>query len=129
MGEDYQRALEISFTYGYGCCVFKHDIRGDQPEVPDCMPDSLAFLSPKCFASLGSPPVSASFEEVTAGVHRRKVVEEPGRGALLGDLNGTSIFSSSFFFFCNGPNMATLLFPHFSVVAPIWLLKHISSCN
>ena len=26
MEEDYQKALEVIFTYGYGCCVFKHNI-------------------------------------------------------------------------------------------------------
>ena len=40
MEENYQKALELIFTYGYGCCVFKHNICGDQPEVPKDMPDS-----------------------------------------------------------------------------------------
>ena len=34
------KALEVIFTYGYGCCVFKHNICGDHPEVPEGMPDS-----------------------------------------------------------------------------------------
>ena len=38
--EDYQKSLEVIFSYGYGCCVLKHNIYGDQPEVPDGMPDS-----------------------------------------------------------------------------------------
>ena len=113
MGEDWQRALELSFSYGYGCCVFKQDIRGDQPEVLDCMPNSPGFLSPECFAGLRCPPVSASFEDAAAKVHR-EVVEELGRGAPLGDLNGTSTFSSSFSFFRSGPNIS---------------LGHILSCN
>ena len=40
MVEDYQKALEKIFTYGYGCYVFKHGIRGDGPRIPDDMPDS-----------------------------------------------------------------------------------------
>ena len=52
MEEDSQRALESSFTYGYGRCVFKQNICGDQLEVPDCMPDSLNFLFPKFLANL-----------------------------------------------------------------------------
>ena len=122
MEEDCQRALEPSFTYSYECCVFKHNICGDQLEVPDCMPDSPNFLSPKCFASL----VSASSEDAVAGVHRREVAEELGRGVSLEDLNGTSTFSSSFSSFRNGLNMAALLLPLFSIVAPIWPLGHIS---
>ena len=38
--EDYQKALELVFAYGYGCCVFKHNICGDHPKVPDGMLDS-----------------------------------------------------------------------------------------
>ena len=40
MEEDYQKALELIFAYGYKCCMFKHNIYGDQPEGPDGMPDS-----------------------------------------------------------------------------------------
>ena len=81
MGEDYQRALELSFAYGYGCYVFKHDIRGDQPEIPDCKPDSPGFLSPECFTGLGCLPVSASFEDATiVGRLRRSL----GKVPLLG---------------------------------------------
>ena len=32
MKEDYQKPLEVIFAYGYGCCAFKHNICGDQPE-------------------------------------------------------------------------------------------------
>ena len=35
--EDY---LELVFAYDYGCCVFKHNICGDHPKVPDGMLDS-----------------------------------------------------------------------------------------
>ena len=33
MEEDYQKALELIFAYGYGCCMFKHNIYDDQPEA------------------------------------------------------------------------------------------------
>ena len=46
MEEDYQKALELIFSYGYGCCVFKHNIGGDQPKVPDGMPDSSNSFPP-----------------------------------------------------------------------------------
>ena len=29
MEEDYHKALEQIFAYGYGCCAFKHNIYGD----------------------------------------------------------------------------------------------------
>ena len=52
--EDYQKAFELILSYGYECCAFKHNIYGDQPKVPDEMPDysdplSLEFfMNPRC---------------------------------------------------------------------------------
>ena len=40
--EDYQKALELIFRYG--CCMFKHNVYGDQPKVPDNIPDSSRVL-------------------------------------------------------------------------------------
>ena len=40
MEEEYQKDLEVIFSYGYGCCVFKHNICGDRLEVPNGMPTS-----------------------------------------------------------------------------------------
>ena len=54
MEEDYQKALKLIFTYGYRCWMFKHNIYGDQPEVPEGIPDSSDplpqkfFVNPKC---------------------------------------------------------------------------------
>ena len=45
MEEDYQKALEVLFAYDYGCCVFKHNICEDHPEVLDGMPDSFIFVA------------------------------------------------------------------------------------
>ena len=42
--EDYQKALEMIVAYGYGCCLFKHNIYGDHLEVPNGMLDSLKCL-------------------------------------------------------------------------------------
>ena len=67
--------------------MFKHNIRGDQLEALDCMPDSLNLLFPECLASLRCPPISAFSEDVTAGVHCREVAEDSGRGAPLGDID------------------------------------------
>ena len=50
--EDYQKALELIFAYNYRCCVFKHNICGDQPEGLDGMPKSsdllLLEMNPRC---------------------------------------------------------------------------------
>ena len=57
MKEENQKAIEVIFTYGYGCYVFKHNIRGDRLEVSEGMPDSTNPLPLKFFVNLGSPPV------------------------------------------------------------------------
>ena len=55
MEEDYQKALEVIFSYGSECCYFKHNIYGDQTEVPDSMPNSLDLLLPEFLVSPKSP--------------------------------------------------------------------------
>ena len=51
--EDCQKILKQIFAYGYGCCVFKHNICRDQPEVQKGMPDFFGrpleyFANPRC---------------------------------------------------------------------------------
>ena len=41
------------FAYGYECCVFKHNICGDHPEVPEGMPDTVDPLPPVFFVNPG----------------------------------------------------------------------------
>ena len=54
MEEEYLKAIEVIFANGYGCCVFKHNICEDHPEVSDGMPefaDPLPlefFVNPEC---------------------------------------------------------------------------------
>ena len=40
MVEDYYKALDQIFSYGYGCYVLKYGIHGDQPRISDGMLDS-----------------------------------------------------------------------------------------
>ena len=44
------------FSYGYGCCAFKHSIYGDQPEIPDDKPDFADLLHPEFFVNPRCPP-------------------------------------------------------------------------
>ena len=55
MDEEYHKALEVIFSYGYGCCVSKHNICGDRPEVPKGMPDSADHLPLEFFMNPGAP--------------------------------------------------------------------------
>ena len=60
MEEDYQKALEVIFAYGYECCAFKHNIYGDQLEVLDGMPDSVNSLPVEFFYQPKVPPSPSS---------------------------------------------------------------------
>ena len=68
MEEDYRKAFKLIFAYDYGCCVFKHNIYGDQPKVPDGMPDSSNSLPLEFFTnprwSLARPLTKAIGTEV-----------------------------------------------------------------
>ena len=69
MEEDYQKALEVIFAYGYGCYAFKHNIYGDQPKVPDSMPDSSDPLPLEFFVNTRCPPAQASTKAIAIKVH------------------------------------------------------------
>ena len=80
MVEDYQKALEQIFTYGYGCCAFKHSIRGDRPRIPNGMLDSAHPLPPKFFENLRRPSASIVAEVKAVEVHLGKVAKDPMEG-------------------------------------------------
>ena len=47
---------DVLFNYGYGCCVFMHNIYGSKPQIPDEMSDPSVPLTPKFFANPRCPP-------------------------------------------------------------------------
>ena len=77
MKEKYQKALEVIFTYGYGCCVFKHNICGDHPKVLDGMPNSADPLPPKFFVNPGCPLVQAIVEATATKAPSSEMAKEP----------------------------------------------------
>ena len=48
------------FNYGYGCCIFTHNICGSKPHIPDGMLDSSVPLTPEFFANPRCPPSISS---------------------------------------------------------------------
>ena len=64
MEEECQKVLEVIFAYEYGCCVIKHNISRDHPEVPDGMSDSADPLPPEFFVNPGCPPVQVTVEAI-----------------------------------------------------------------
>ena len=80
MEEDYEKALELIFAYGYGCCAFKHNICGDQPKVLDVMLNSANPLPPDFFANPKCPPTPAATEAVAAEVDSSKYEKSASAG-------------------------------------------------
>ena len=93
MEEDYQKALELIFASGYKCCMFKHNICGDQPKVPNSMLDSFDPLPPEFFVNPKCPPNPKATEATTIKADKSKWagrVEEHERSGLVGDFAVTS---------------------------------------
>ena len=84
MEEDYQRALEPSFTYVYGCCVLKHNFCGDQLEVSDCTLTFQIFFFQSVLRAFCAPMSGYPLETQLLGSFverwRRSLVEVPPLG-------------------------------------------------
>ena len=80
MVEDYQKALEQIFTYGYKCYAFKHSIRSDRPRIPNGMLDSAHPLPPKFFENLGRPSAPIAVEDKAVEVRLGEVAKDPMEG-------------------------------------------------
>ena len=76
MKEDYQKALELIFAYGYECCAFKHSICGDQPKVLDGMPDSSDLLPLKFFVNPRCLSAPIATKVITTEAKQRETVEK-----------------------------------------------------
>ena len=72
-------------SYGYGCCVFKHNICGDNPKVLEGMPDSADPLAPNFFVNPGCPPVQTTTEATTIEAPSSKTTKEPMEVAIVED--------------------------------------------
>ena len=85
MEEDFQKALELIFSYGYGCYKFKHNICGDQLEVLDGTLESSDPLPLEFFVDPKVPPAPVATEATTAEVDQSEATKEPERSASVGD--------------------------------------------
>ena len=80
--------------------MFKHNIYGDHPEVPDGMPDfsdphlSEFFVNPKY------PPAQVAIEAIAAEVDQSEATKEHERSAFVKDQTDLCLylFSPSIFF-------------------------------
>ena len=60
MEAEFDASGDTLFNYGYGCCVFTHNICGSKPQIPDGMPDPSVPLTPEFFANPRCPPSTLS---------------------------------------------------------------------
>ena len=60
MEAEFDASGDTLFNYGYGCCVFTHNICGSKPQITDGMPDPLVPLTPEFFANPCCPPSFSS---------------------------------------------------------------------
>ena len=56
MEVEFDASDDTLFNYGYGCCVFTHNIYGSKPQISDGMSDPSVPLTPEFFANPRCPP-------------------------------------------------------------------------
>ena len=56
MEAEFDSSSDVLFNYGYGCCVFTHNIYGSKPQIPDGMSNPSIPLTPEFFANPRCPP-------------------------------------------------------------------------
>ena len=71
------------FAYGYECCVFKHNICGDQPEILDGMPDSFDSLPPEFFVNPRCPSTLVAIKVTVAELDQSKGTKKPTKSAFV----------------------------------------------
>ena len=64
------------FAYGYGCRVFKHNICGNHPRVPEGMFDSTDPLPPDFFVNPKCPSIQAVVEATATKVPPSETTKE-----------------------------------------------------
>ena len=82
MEEDYQKALHLIFACGYECCAFKHGNYGDQPEIPDGMPNSANPLPPQFFVNPRCPTTPTVVEVKVVEIDMGEAVKDPEDGVV-----------------------------------------------
>ena len=60
MEAEFNASGDTLFNYGYGCCVFTHNICGSKPQILDGMLDTSVPLTPEFFANPSCPPSTSS---------------------------------------------------------------------
>ena len=56
MEAEFDSSDDALFNYGYGCCVFTHNICWSKPQIPDGMSDPSVPLTPEFFSNPRCPP-------------------------------------------------------------------------
>ena len=77
MEVEFDAGGDTLFNYGYGCCVFTHNICRSKPHISDGMPDPSVPLTPEFFANPRCPPSASSVAPISdsAAVSREERLE------------------------------------------------------
>ena len=60
MEAEFDSSGDVLFNYGYGCCIFTHNICGSKPQIPEGMQDPSVSLTLEFFANPRYPPSISS---------------------------------------------------------------------
>ena len=60
MEAEFDASSDTLFNYGYGYCVYTHNICKSKPQIPDGMSDPLVLLTPEFFTNPRCPPSTSS---------------------------------------------------------------------
>ena len=60
MEAEFDSSGDKLFNYGYGCCIFTHNICGSKPHIPDGMLDPSPQLTTEFFANPRCPSIVSS---------------------------------------------------------------------
>ena len=85
MEAEFDSSSDALFNYGYGCCVFTHNIYGRKPQIPDGMPDPLVPLTPEFFANPHCPPSVSSVAQALDPIAGSKVDHPETSQTVVGD--------------------------------------------
>ena len=82
MSEDYHGSMDLIFVYDYGCCVFKNNICGDRPNIPDDMPYSPNPLPLEFFDNSRCLSVLAADKAIDTEVSQGRVTRDSVVGVV-----------------------------------------------
>ena len=85
MEAEFVASGDMLFNYGYGCCVFTHNICRSKPQILDGTSDPSVSLTPEFFTNPRCPPSTSSTAPAPdpAGRNARRIAQLPPKRRRL----------------------------------------------